>query len=178
MQNSTEDSQELLRCTEHTQCNGTVLVSIGNALRQDDGIGQALIDNLVEEGSTDFCRFDLGTYSNYLLECLKGHDKAIVIDSTADTGNPGKVTVLNLNEVIRKRQALKLNSCHGFSLMDELQLARWQQDLPTKLLFFGVEANGCDWTEGLTSLLKERLNAITKQLQSVIASLTEVTNNA
>lgn len=177
MPNTIEDKL-LTDCAKHNQCNGLVLVSIGNTLRQDDGIGQAIIDRLEQDGTVNFCRYDLGTYSNYLIDCLKDHDTAIIIDSTLNAGCPGKVTVFDLNQLISKRQTLKLNSCHGFSLLDELQIANWQGSLPQRLIFFGIEANNCDWTDRLTSILKEKIPDITKQLLSVIVSMSEANNNA
>lgn len=178
MQNTVQDSQELFRCAGHGQRKGMVLISIGNQLRQDDGIGPVLLDNLPQTDTVSFCRFNLGSYSSYLLDCLKGHDRAIVIDSMVKSGQPGKITLLDLNELIAKNQTLKLNSCHGFSLLDELKLARWQGDLPQTLYFFGIEADSCNWTEGLTPTLKEKIPTISTQLQNLMASMNKVTSHA
>lgn len=170
--------QNVDHCERNANCNGTALVSIGNTLRQDDGIGQAVLDNVVKEDKHQFCRFDLGGYSINLIDCLKGHNLAIVIDSTINQGNPGKVTFLDLNEAVRRRQTLQLNSCHGLSLVDELQLAQWRYDLPSKLYFFGVEADSTDWTEGLSSSLESQLPTITEQLTEALNRLNESNTHA
>lgn len=161
-----------------TGCTGVALVNIGNVLRQDDGVGQAVLDKLSESYKDKFCRFDLGTYSSHLIDCLEGHDMAIVIDATLAEGNPGKVTVLDLNKAIGERQALKLNSCHGFSLLDELQIAKWHGHLPPVLYFFGIETNNTDWTEGLTPSLKAALPQITEQLRETIKTLSQGESHA
>ncbi|MBX9878809.1 MAG: hydrogenase maturation protease [Candidatus Obscuribacterales bacterium] len=166
-------------CRKQQQdCAGVAIISIGNVLRQDDGIGFAVLDRLCEEITYPFCRFDLDCYSNHLIDCLKGHNLAIIVDSTLNQGNPGNVTLIDLNAAIKHRQTLRLNSCHTLSLLDELQLAQWQSQLPEKLYFFGVEANNTDWTEGLTPVLQKKLPLITQQLKEALDILSTSNSHA
>ena len=165
---------ETPRC-HHSQAehaSGLAIVTIGNSLRADDGIASALCDQLPHETMVDACRFDLGTYSNYLSECLKGHKAVIIIDSTCDGRSPGSITIVDLNSLLES-STLDIKSTHGFSLLDELKLAKEQDLLPPRLIFFGVEIGEINWKESISPALQEKLPQLVKNLAFLVQKMLE-----
>ncbi len=131
-----KQQQSPSRCqhSELVQPAGLCIVTVGNSLRGDDGIASALCENLPATVLSDVCVFNLGTYTSYLSDCLKGHKAAIIIDSTCDGLSPGSVSIIDLHALLEGPN-LNINSSHGFSVADELKLAKQLGSLPIRLIF-------------------------------------------
>ena len=119
--------------------DGLALVTIGNSLGGGDDMAASLCDVLPETALKDVCRFDLGSYTGFLAASLAGHKAAIIVDSTCNGTAPGTVSILDLTAMLDRAAPLKIESCHGFALADELRLAKRQGKLPRRIIFFGVE---------------------------------------
>lgn len=139
--------------------DGLALITIGNQLRGDDGIAAALCDALPESALQDVCRYDLGTYTGYLSDCLAGHQAAIIIDATYNGTASGTVTLMDLSSVLANAVPMNIQSCHGLSLADELRLAKKEGGLPKRIIFFGIEVNDVDWSDTPSPTLKRTMPA-------------------
>lgn len=160
----------------HAHCKspeGLCVVTVGNSLRSDDGIASELCDTLPSSLLTQVCRFDLGTHTGYLADCLLGHKVAIIIDCTRNGTEPGTVTILDLSSVVNRSAKADIASCHSFSFLDELLLAAKQQQLPERMVFFGVEASNVDWSEKLSSEMKKTFPLLMSRLSFLISVLLE-----
>lgn len=153
--------------------SGLALVTIGNALRSDDGIGQAVHGALPKSLLKEICYFDLGPYTYFLVDCLRGHSSAIIIDSTIEDHPPGTLTILDLQEVVAANSPLKCEFSHGFSLIDELRVGSWRGLLPGKILFVGVEAASTDWSDQLSDALAEKLPEVASEVERLIHGVLE-----
>jgi len=153
---------------EPKQPGGLALVTIGNPLRADDGIGMAVCDALPPDILNETCRFDLGSFTYFLIDCMVGHKSAIVIDSTMSENPAGSVIVLDLAEVLSARSPLKLHFSHGFSLLDELRVGQWRGLLPEKLFFVGIEAASTDWSERLSGVLTGKMPELVSEVSKII----------
>lgn len=149
------------------------LITIGNSLRGDDGIAARLCDALPESALLDVCRFDLGPYTGFLKDCLYGHKAAIIIDSTQNGTAPGTVTIIDLDAMLEREAIINLNSCHGFSLADELRIAKQYGALPEQLVFFGVEVENVDWTENISTKLQDMLPLLVQDLSHLVIKVAE-----
>ena len=162
------------RCqhSELVQPDGLCIVTVGNSLRGDDGIASALCENLPEAVLSDVCLFNLGPYTNHVSQCLKGHKAAIIIDSTCDGLSPGSVTIIDLQALLEGPN-LNINSSHGFSVADELKLAKQLGSLPNRLIFFGVEIGEVNWKETISPALKEKLPLLVSNLAFLVQRILE-----
>lgn len=152
---------------------GLAVVTIGNPLRGDDGVATAICSAMPEATTRDVCRFDLGTYTGFLGDCLSGHKAAIIIDSTSNGTAPGTVSILDLGTLLDRTAPLALRSCHGFSLADELRLAKKHAHLPKRIIFFGVEIADIDWNEKLSPALQEQLPHLVLSLSNLVTRVVE-----
>lgn len=169
-----KQQQSPSRCqhSELVQPAGLCIVTVGNSLRGDDGIASALCEHLPATVLSDVCVFNLGTYSNYLSDCLKGHKAAIIIDSTCDGLSPGSVSIIDLHALLEGPN-LNINSSHGFSVADELKLAKQLGSLPNRLIFFGVEIGEVNWKETISPALKEKLPLLVSNLAFLVQRILE-----
>ncbi len=158
----------------HSRCqepDGLVLISVGNCLRRDDGISQKALDQLAGSTLKACCRFDLGSHTNHLPSCLAHHKAGIVIDSTQNGLLPGTISIVDLNELLKKDTQLKIQSCHGFSLVDELRIASKYSRLPAKLIFFGIEVEDVNFGAKISQPLESKLPEIVEELSELIEIL-------
>lgn len=155
------------------QPEGLALITIGNSQREDDGIAEALCDALPESALKGVCRFDLGSFTGYLGDCLCAHKAAIIIDSTNNGTGSGTVSIVNLGAVLDQASPMKIQSCHGFSLADELRLAKKFKNLPKRIIFFGIENSRTSWKNKLSSDLQARLPHIVEKLSLLVSTVLE-----
>lgn len=148
--------------------SGLVLITIGNQLRGDDGLSRTLCDSLPQELSSAVCRFDLGNYTNFIGDCLRGHRAAIIIDATQTGSAPGTVSLIDLRDYASAGRTLEVKASHGLSLADELRIAASSQTLPEKILFFGVEIESWGWSQNLSKTMEALLSLITEKLANEI----------
>lgn len=145
------------------------LVAVGNTLRGDDGIAQALCKQLPADLFSFLSFYDLGTYTGQLPECLRGHRAAIVVDATASgQGGAGHLSIVKLREAADCKGQLELKSSHGFSLLDELSLVADREALPESITLFGVASGDSLWGEGISDELQACLPFLVKQLLALI----------
>lgn len=155
------------------QAEGLALITIGNTLRSDDGAASYLCDALSAHVLNGVCRFDLGSYTGFLADCLAGHKAAIIIDSTSNGNRPGTVSIIDLGAMVSKSTPMNISSCHGFSLADELRLAEKHNKLPKRIIFFGVEISKADWNEHLSNALKDTIPVLVSNLSLLITKVVE-----
>jgi hydrogenase maturation protease len=150
---------------------GLALISVGNQLRSDDGIAFAICSATAKMLAVQPCRFDLGSYTNYLPYCLAAHKAAIIVDATKSGAQPGTTNIVDLNAIASTASPMPIESCHGFSLVDEIRLLKRYTDLPLVLIFFGVEVSENSWQEQLSLPLEKKLPELTAQLYQLITSV-------
>ncbi|MDX2108382.1 MAG: hydrogenase maturation protease [Candidatus Melainabacteria bacterium] len=153
------------------QKSGIALVSIGNILRCDDGIGVRLLDKLSPDVKDEVCLFKLETYSQFVLDCVAYHEVAVIVDAVRSGKQVGDVSIIDLKEMFEYDAKLELNSCHGFSFYDELRLITDKSLLPDKMYFFGIEIDKVEWGEDLSKALSMRQDEINKRLEDFLKSL-------
>ncbi len=162
------------------ETGGLALVTIGNSLRGDDGIAQRVCDALAPDILARVCRFDLGTFTNLLGDCLAGHYSAVIVDATKSGTVAGNISITDLSVMASGSWAapLKCPSSHGLSLVDELILTNGRIALPKQIILFGVEVSDVDWAAQLSPTLEKCLPSIANSLSRLVVSTLEVTKNA
>lgn len=150
---------------------GVALVTIGNSLRKDDAIAKLVAEALSDSTQNELCRFDLESYSQFLLDCVVFHEVAVIVDATRGQGKTGDVCIIDLADVVHNDTKLKVESCHGLSFLDELKIADKTNCLPDKIYFFGIETGDTDWGEGLSPEMEAKRTTISKRLEEFLKSL-------
>jgi len=136
----------------------TLILGVGNTLRQDDGIGPIVINQLKEENLNNVDLIDGGTDGLTLFEYIKKYQNAIIIDAVEMGHEPGEIKLFTPAEV-------KLNvvsdtlSTHGFGLKEIIELMQ-SLEVKTNLKIIGIQPKSIDYGEGLTSEISTKVEKV------------------
>lgn len=122
----------------------TLLITLGSALRADDGLGPYVADR-VRPSSPDLRLLDAGTTPENIAQTAIDWkpDKIILLDAAHFGGRPGELRVIPL-EGINRQTVL---STHSFPLSVTFSVVR--EDTRAELVVVGVQARSLEYREGL-----------------------------
>lgn len=114
------------------------IIGIGSPFG-DDRLGWLAIDMLKKSNSKDiFCDLIVCDRPGMkLLELLHDADEVYLIDAVQADSPVGTIHRFTIDDVSSSR-SLQMSS-HGFGLVEALQLAQALENLPPKLIIFGIE---------------------------------------
>ncbi len=128
----------------------TLLITIGNPLRADDGLGPFVGEN-VRFKSPDCRVINACTTPENIAQTaidLKP-DKIILLDAAYFGGRPGELRIIPL-ELIDKQTVI---STHSFPLRVTFSIVK--EDTGAELVAIGIEPGSMEFEEGLTPEVKE-----------------------
>lgn len=139
---------------------GTLVLGLGNPLRQDDGVGPRVVEELARQGLPDgVTALDGGTAALDLLWMLQGWDRVVVVDAAAMGREPGRFVRFTPDDA-RLREAQGGFSPHSAGLAEALNLARvLEQPLPY-VVVFGVQPERIGWGQGISPCVEAALPAL------------------
>lgn len=132
------------------------LIAMGNVLMKDDGIGIEVVKNIEDKLLEKDIKVIYGeTDVQYSISSIKEDDYIFIIDSAYYGKEPGAITRLQLDNFISKKKGY---SQHSYSLLDLLKLY-----YPSaKGEIYGIEVGEVEFDFGLSSVLQEKLEIISK----------------
>lgn len=144
--------------------HSTVLViGLGNPLRGDDSVGR-IVAAQVKRRNQPFLRVaESSGEGTDLMELWAGAGTVIVVDAVASGGEAGMVLRFDAS-----RQALpvqfNIGSTHAFSLGEAVELARALNQLPQRLIVFGIEGKQFDVGSKLSTEVKRIIPDVVERL--------------
>jgi len=139
------------------------VIGLGNTLRRDDGIGIAILESLIASRKTsgiDYLNFGIAGFD--LLHRIRDYDTVVLIDGINASLPVGELRIFELDKI---EYDLKdtLTSSHELGLKDIFELYK-KLDIKTKVYVAGIQVEDVSFGEGMTETLKERRDAITKEI--------------
>lgn len=150
------------------------LIVVGNLLRGDDGISAVVCNALAPSLLSQVCHYDLGTYTNLIGQCLVAHRAAVIVDATCNRAPAGTVSIVDLVGALHGESSLNIESCHGFSVLDELRLVERTQRLPENIIFFGIEIESASWGQQISDSLGRYVPILAEKLGVLLDALIEI----
>jgi len=143
-----------------------LILGVGNILLGDEGIGVRVVEELENRFSfpEDVLLLDGGTAGIELLRYLDGRDLLILIDAMRADLTPGTVFKVE-GEEVPKRFMTKI-SPHQIGLSDLLAAGILTDQIPKKIILFGVEPERLE--TGITLS-----NVVEASLEKIIGALLE-----
>ena len=142
------------------------VISIGNRIMGDDGIGVLVLEEIKEElekinvkvliGETDF---------EYALRNIEDGDFVIIIDSTYLEVEPGVVTLIELDEAIK--YSSENHTQHQLNLIDMIKIYR--KDVRGYIL--GIEVSSVDFSLDISDRLKINFDNICREVLDKICTI-------
>jgi hydrogenase maturation protease len=148
----------------------SLIICVGNPWRRDDGAGPAIAQRLRAMKLPNVAIDELSGEGAALIEAWKDATDVIVIDAARSGGAPGTIHRFDATSA-RIPSGFFHYSTHAFSVAEAVELARALDQLPPRLILFGIE--GCDFTAGkkispeVSAAIDELAARIRNELQCV-----------
>jgi hydrogenase maturation protease len=152
--------------TDPSSPAASVVVGLGNEIAGDDGVGIQVARNLgrLLEHTPTVDVVALPWAGLALLDVLRGHDRAAIVDCLT-TGDRPPGTLVRLDEQ-GLAGSVRLNSFHDIAFPTAMDLGRrmgW--DLPSQVAIWGVEADRVDeFHEGLSPAVAAAVEPLIREV--------------
>lgn len=150
-----------------------LVLGLGNTLLGDDGVGPALIEQLLQEDhrwkdQTEF--LDGGTQGLALLGHLSGREAIIIVDALLMGAPPGTTRILNASEIFQMG-VNRANTPHEGNAGELLAVAKILNELPEQVFVVGVEPQSVATRYGLSEAARNALPIAAKHVRELLAEL-------
>lgn len=130
-----------------------VFIGIGNPYRGDDGVGAFVADKLYQEDLPNLDVLKHRGEGTDLLDLWGGYQSVMICDAVVSGVAPGTIHRFQLPEDALPAETFRC-STHVFSLVDVIKLAEALDQLPPKILIYGIEGQQFEQGESLSSVVK------------------------
>ena len=169
--NSNQRSVETKLNSEHCSLN-TLVLSLGNPLRGDDGVGTAVLTLLSAYPiiPQEVVLQDGGTPGLETVLLLEGYEKVIIIDAAEMGLEPGTWRRFS-SAKLAAQEANLTGTLHQAGLAEALELADALNMLPDEVIIFGVQPSEIGWEPGLSvgveTAVSEVCKAVIKEINKI-----------
>ena len=140
-----------------------LVVGIGNNLRGDDDAGLAVARMMKLEQPASVTILELNNDVTALIDHLSGFDVAMIIDATQSASPPGTIHRFDAS-AIPLPETPSSRSTHGLTVGSVLELARIQQQLPKKVLVYGIEGKQFSHGSSLTPEVERAVRIVAQMI--------------
>lgn len=147
-----------------------LLIGVGNYYRSDDAAGLQVVRQLKDDVLDAVTLLEHSGEGAALMEAWKGADAVIVIDAVSSGAPPG--TIHRLEPFPEPLPAAMFkHSTHAFSIPQAIELSRTLNQLPGRLIIFGIEGRNFEAGTELSAPVAEALPEVAKQVIREITRL-------
>lgn len=150
------------------------VLGLGNEFRSDDGAGRVVARRLREATLPGVAVREESGEGAALMDAWKEADAVILVDAVQSGAAPGTIHRLDASRVPVPSRFFHY-STHAFSVAEAVELARALNQLPPRLIIYGVE--GKDFAAGeklspeVAAAVDELLGRVRQEIQSILANL-------
>ena len=147
-----------------------LVIGVGNPFRGDDAAGLLVARLLKDMGLDSSMIVEQSGEGAALMEAWKGAGAVILIDAVSSGSSPGTFHCL---EPIQQPLPAQMfhSSTHAFSLPDAIEMARALNELPPRLLVFGIEGRNFQAGAELSPEVSDALPKVAKQVFNAVETL-------
>lgn len=151
-----------------------LVLGLGNVFRGDDGVGRVIARRLRELTLPGVTVREESGEGAALVDAWKDAGAVILVDAVQSGGAPGTIHRLDATDTPVPLRFFHY-STHAFSVAEAVELARALDQLPSRLILYGIE--GHDFTAGeqlspkVAAALDELLARVRAEIQSLVANL-------
>jgi hydrogenase maturation protease len=116
-----------------------LVIGVGNPYRGDDAVGLIVVERLKDQPALkNVTLLEQSGEGAALMEAWRGADAVILVDAVSSGSVPGTIHRLDVSQ-----RAIPANffsySTHAFGLAEAIELARALNELPPRLVVYGIE---------------------------------------
>jgi hydrogenase maturation protease len=125
--------------------SGVLVIGVGNENRGDDAVGLTVSRQLREKLPHDAMVAEETGDGARLMELWKGFDVVVLIDAVKSGAGPGTIHMFEAHKSPLPTALLREEySTHAFGIPQAIELARAMNQLPRRLLVYGIEGECFD----------------------------------
>jgi hydrogenase maturation protease len=141
----------------------TILIGVGNPYRSDDGVGIAVVRQVGERNPTGLTVIESSGEGAALLEAWNGFSDVILVDAVQSGAPPGTIHRLDAHAGPIPSRFFHY-STHAFSVAEAVELARALNQLPSRLVVYGIEGRNFAAGESLSAEVEEAVVAVISRI--------------
>jgi hydrogenase maturation protease len=138
-----------------------VVIGVGNEYRGDDAVGLVVVRKLKGKNLPDVRVMEASGEGAALLEHWKNEDVVILIDAVHSGAEPGTIHRLDAHAQPIPIEFFRY-STHAFSVVEAIELARALNQLPPRLIVYGIESENFEAGVGLSLKVEKAAQKVMK----------------
>ncbi|HHT9130352.1 MAG TPA: hydrogenase maturation protease [Candidatus Brocadiaceae bacterium] len=147
-----------------------LVIGVGNAYRGDDVVGLVVAQHLKEQALEHVNVLEEGGDGVALMESWRNADTVILVDAVYSGAKPG-----TLHRFDAYAQPIPVKffhySTHTFGVAEAIELSRTLNQLPPRLIIYGIEGKCFEAGAGLSFEVEEAARTVVKCIQRDIYSI-------
>lgn len=151
-----------------------LVIGLGNRYRSDDGVGRIVAELLRRDCPQEVEVREESGEGAALMDAWKDASAVILVDAVQSGAAPGTIHRLDATHTPVPSRFFHY-STHAFSVAEAVELARALDQLPPRLLLYGIEggnfASGEELSPEVAAAADELLPRVREEIQSVISNL-------
>ena len=145
-----------------------LVIGIGNDYAGDDAVGRIVARRMTALSGGNIRVIEESGEGAALIELWKGAEVAIVIDAVSSGGAPG--TIHRFDTAVQPIPAKFLHhSTHAFSLAEAIGLARALNQLPNKLVAYGIEGKNFESGAALSTEVRAAVDEVVSRIREELS---------
>jgi len=156
---------------------GVLVIGLGNIYRNDDGAGIIIARRLRRDAWSGVVVREENGGGAALMEAWKDAARVVLVDAVQSGAPPGTIHRLDANCGPIPSRFFHY-STHAFGLAEAVELARVLNQLPPRLILYGIEGKDFGAGEGLSpevaAAMDELLSGLRQEIQSSGANSQEM----
>ncbi len=147
------------------------MIGVGNAWRSDDAAGLAVARRLRGTLPAEVDVLEREGEPTALVDAWEGADALWLVDAVVSGAAPGTVHRLDASDRELPAELFRA-STHHLGLAEALELARAIDRLPTRVVFYGIEAASVDAGDELTPEVEAAVGRVAESLRAEVVRCT------
>jgi hydrogenase maturation protease len=144
-----------------------LLIGVGNQYRTDDAAGLMVVRSLKNQAPAFLEIIEESGEGASLMERWRGANGVIMVDAVSSGAPPGTIHRLDA-----RRQAIPIDffsySTHAFSVAEAVEMARVLDQLPPKMIIYGIEGGSFEFGTSPSPALEA---AVSQVIESILKDL-------
>jgi hydrogenase maturation protease len=146
-----------------------LVIGVGNRFRHDDSVGCEVAQAIQEFAIAGVDVREESGEGASLMEAWKGAGFVIIVDAAASDSPPGTIHELDAHARSIPTDFFHYSS-HAFGVAEAIELARALQQLPPRLLVFGIEGRDFSAGVGLSPEVKRSATEVVERITRRVSS--------
>jgi hydrogenase maturation protease len=140
-----------------------LIVGIGNLYRSDDAVGIATVRRLKQRLPADVRVVEETGEGTRLVETWRGAFSVILIDAVQSGAPPGTIHRLDARTQEIPAEWFRCSS-HAFSLAQAIELGRALDQLPRRVVLYGIEGRNFEAGEALSPPVERAMGVVVSRV--------------